>query len=637
MHDAEQWDRTVRELERQYPGKFLPKDEIFARIKRGSRIFIGTGCGQPGYLLQAMIDYAEANPKALFDTEMYVVLVFGLEQYRYEKLERYFRQQCFSIRENMRGTVNRGYGDYNAVFLSRVPGLFRRGLIPLDLAVIQVSLPDDRGRVSLGISVDVTRAAVEHAPLVIAQMNPQMPYVGGDALIPLEELDCIVPYAEPLFEFHYRPLDEIDSKIGRYAASLIEDGSTLQAGHGSTARAVLPFLESRSHLGIHSELLNDDLVRLIRSGAVDNTRKGFDTGRTVATICLGSRDTYEFLHNNDSVELRGVDYTNNPVVIARHDNMVALNGILSIDLTGQATAESIGRTFYSGLGGIADFARGASLASEGKSIVVLRSTDRSGKISRIVPFLKEGEGVTLGRGDMQYVVTEYGIAALTGKNIRERAMDLIGIAHPDFRPWLIEEARQNNLIYRDQVFIAGEGGRYPEDLERRAVTSSGEEVFLRPVKFSDERLLKEFKYSLSLESLYNRFVSHKEMPHEILQKLVVIDYLKEMAIFAVRRQEEREVILGVGRYFIEDGHFANFAVAVRDDCQKQGIGTLLLSRLIEVAREKGLSGFTVDVLLENKSMIALLNHFRKEGHRLDKSIEGDMGLYILHFGEIVQG
>jgi hypothetical protein len=264
---------------------------------------------------------------------------------------------------------------------------------------------------------------------------------------------------------------------------------------------------------------------------------------------MGKRETYEYIHDNPSFEFRTIDYTNNPLVIAQHHHMTAINSALEIDLTGQATAESLGKLFYSGIGGQADFMRGAPLAPHGKTILTIQSTAENETVSRIVPFLREGTGVTLHRGDVHYIVSEYGIAYLHGKNIRERSMELISIAHPKFRPWLIEEAKKNALIYKDQAFIPGERGEYPEFLETHRITRTGLNVFFRPVKMSDESILQDFLYSLSDDSLYRRFISsRKDMPHERVQQYVIIDYTKEITLLAVSQEGNMEVTLGIGQY-----------------------------------------------------------------------------------------
>lgn len=372
--------------------------------------------------------------------------------------------------------------------------------------------------------------------------------------------------------------------------------------------------------------MSDGLVDLIKAGVINNSRKTIDHGKTVASFCMGNKSTYAFLDNNPSISLRTLDYTNNPVMMSRIDNMVAINSALEIDLSGQATSESIGGIFYSGIGGHQDFMRGALFARNGKSILALKSTSKNDTVSRIVPALKEQAGVTLNRGDVRYVVTEYGIAYLHGKNIRERAMSLIAIAHPKFRPWLIDEAKKRGLIFKDQAFIPGKRGEYPEDLETYLTTKTGLQVFIRPVKISDESLLKDFFYSLSDKSIERRFIStRKDMPHERLQNFVIIDYTKQIVLVAIKGDVDNSYISAVGQYGIDDAtHTAEVAFAVRDSEQNNGIGFELLKYLTYLAKRQGLLGFTAEVLVENKPM---LHVFEKGGFDIKKKI--DSGVYEL--------
>ncbi len=611
-----------------YPDKFAAENFIFKRIKRGEKIFISTGCGQPQYLLQALVNYLESHPGAFFDTEVFHVWNLGVAPYADEKFRDNFRLNSFFVSDSTRDAVNKGLADYTPIFLSQVPELFYRRLVPLDVALIQTSLPDEHGYVSLGISVDISKAAVESAELVIAQVNAHMPRIHGDGFIHLQDIDFVIPYDEPILEFHPRVVDtEVIEQIGSHVSNLIQDGDTLQVGYGSTTNAVLAHLDNKKQLGIHTELLSDGIVELMEKGVIDNTQKSHNRGRTVATFAMGSQKTYEFLNDNPTVEFRTVDYTNDPLVIAKHDNMIAINGALQIDLTGQSTAESIDQLFFGGIGGQADFMRGAMFAQDGKTILTLPSTSESGEHSRIVPLLREGAGVTLNRGDIHYVVTEYGIAYLHGKNIRERAMELIAIAHPKFKPWLVEEAKRLNLIYKDQAFIPGKAGEYPEELETYRTTKTGLEIFLRPVKISDEPLLKDFFYSLSDESLRRRFMgAQKSMPHERLQDFVVIDYTRDLVILALlTHDEEKEEVIGIGQFNIDEvTHTADVAFAVSDDYQGQGVGAQLLAYLTYLAKKRGLLGFTADVLADNWRMIRL---FEKMGFDIKKRLEA--GTYEL--------
>ncbi len=614
---------SLQKFESIYKEKFLSVDQIFQKIHLGDRIFISTACGEPQYLVNSMVKYVENHPKALLDSEVMHVWTLGLAPYANEKYKRNFRYNSFFIGDNAREAINKGLADYSPIFLSQIPGLFRKGMVSLDVALIQTSLPDEHGFVSLGVSVDIVKAATEISRMVVAQINKNMPRVHGDGFIHISELDYIVHHDEPLLEYQDEPDNEVAKQIGKYVSKLVENGDTVQVGYGSIPNAVLASLVNKKNLGIHTELISDGLVELMKKGVVNNSQKTINRGKTVATFCMGNKNTYEYIHDNPAIEFRTVDFTNDPLLIARHKNMTAINSALEIDLTGQASAESIGHTFYSGIGGQADFMRGAVLSENGKTILTIPSTADNGKVSRIMPFLKEGAGVTLNRGDIHYVVTEYGIAYLHGKNIRERAMELIAIAHPKFKPELIKGAKERNLIYKDQAFITGKGGEYPSDIETHRISKAGIKILLRPVKISDEPLLKEFFYSLSDSSMYKRFIStRKDMPHERLQDFAVIDYRKEMFLLATTQESEREKVLGLGQYWIdEETHTGDIAFVVLDNYHRQGIGEELLTYLTLLAKKQGLLGFTAEVLVDN---IPMQNLFNKAGFDISKRVSENL-------------
>jgi acyl-CoA hydrolase/GNAT superfamily N-acetyltransferase len=609
---------TLEDWRKKFPDKFATEETAFQCIHRGDTIFIGSACAEPQYLVQGIIRYVQSNPKAFFDTEVLGVRTLGVAPYATEKFRDNFRLNSFFIGDSTREAVNTGVADYTPVFLSEVPELFRLGLERVDVALIQTSLPDEHGYLSLGVSVDIVKAAAQAARVVVAQVNRYMPRVHGDTFLHMDNVDILVPYDEPILEYADPADTAIAQRIGKYVAKLVEDGDTIQVGYGSIPNAVIANLAGKKHLGVHTELLSDGIVELMKQGVIDNTRKTVNPGKTVATFCMGKQSTYEFLHDNPAIDFRQIHYTNNPLLIARQDNMVAINSALEIDLTGQSTAESIGRVFHSGVGGQADFMRGAVLARGGKSILAIQSTAAGETVSRIVPTLSQGAGATLTRGDIRYVVTEYGIAYLRGKNIRERAMALIAIAHPKFREWLVEEAKKAGFIYADQMIMLGEKGRYPEELETYRKTKSDMDIFLRPIKMTDEHELKDFIHGLSDRSLYTRFISKRQdIPHERLQELVVIDYTQEMAIMAVVEGEEgKETFAGVGRYYIyPDRQSAEVAFAVRDDFQNNGIGQELLTYLTYLARRQGLLGFTAEVLAGNEPM---LHVFEKGGFEMQR-------------------
>lgn len=605
-------DDALSRLCRENPDKFVPEERIFANIRPGDRIFLGTACAEPQYLMASLTEYVRRNPKAILDTEILQVWTLGVAPYNDDRLRPHMRYNSFFIGNNTRSLVNRGLADYTPIFLSQVPALLRRRLVPIDVALVQVSLPDEHGYFSLGLSVDIVKAAVDSASMVVVQVNPRMPRVYGEGFIHLDRIDFAVIHDEPLLEFEANVPDEMARRIGSYVARIVEDGDTIQAGYGSIPNAVLSALSRKKHLGVHTELFSDGIADLMRRGVIDNSQKTVNRGKAVTSFCMGHRSTYDFIDDNPAVEFRGIDYTNDPLVIASHEKMVAINSAMEIDLTGQATAESIGTTFYSGIGGQADFMRGAVLSKGGTSILALQSTAEQGEVSRIVPFVRQGAGVTLNRGDIRYVVTEFGIAYLHGKNIRERAMALIAIAHPRFRSWLIWQAKELNLIYKDQAFIPGKAGEYPEHLESRKITRTGLAILLRPVRITDEAALKDFFYSLSDQSMYTRFLTaRKEMPHEKLQEYTVIDYTRKMVILATVEKEGQEFMVGLAEYYLDEESLgANVAFTVRDEYQNKGVGTELLQYLVHLARREGLHSLTAEVLVENKPMMRVFQKLK---------------------------
>ncbi len=614
-----------------FPEKFITEDKIFSNIHRGDRIFISTACGEPQYLVNSMVQYAESHPKSIVDAELMQVWTLGVAPYAEQKFGSNFRHNSFFVGDNTRGSVNEGMADYTPIFLSRIPQLFRSKMIPIDVALIQTSLPDQNGYVSLGISVDICMDAIENASMIIAQMNPRMPRVHGDTFLSLEKIHYVILHDEELLEYDPAVPDEIARQIGRHVASIVNDGDTIQVGYGSMPNAIVSSMGDKNNLGIHTELLTQSMAELIKKGVVDNSRKSLDRGKTVAAFCMGVKDTYEYIDDNPFIEFKRISYTNNPLVIAQNNSMRAINAALQIDLTGQATAESIGNQFFSGIGGSADFMRGAMLSPGGKTILVLQSTARNGEVSRIMPFLDPGTGVTLNRGDINYVVTEYGIAYIHGKNIRERAMDLIAIAHPKFRPWLIEEAKRLKLIYKDQAFIPGKRGEYPAHVETIRTTRQGSTLKIRPVNINDETLIKDLFYALSDQSFQRRFMSTRlDMPHERRQDFVVIDYTKELVLLAfIMEPDGREVLAGMGQMIKEEKtHVAEVAFAVRDDMHNRGIGSELLSYLILLGKREGLLGFTAEVLAENRPM---LHVFEKLFPNLEKRLEEGVYELVLRF------
>ncbi len=609
----------------QYANKIVSAAEAMSHIKAGNKIFVGTGCAAPQTLIEAMT----AERQGVTDAEIFHLLTMGVAPYARDKFPERFRFNSFFIAENVRDAVQQGLGDYTPVFLSEIPRLFESGRTPLDVALIQVAPPTADGMVNLGISVDIVKSATENANLVIAEVNPRMPRTCGSSQIPADYIDFFVESDRPLLTYHPVEVDDTIRRIGRNVASLIEDGSTIEVGIGAIPQAILEFLKDKRDLGIHTEMFTDQLVDLIESGVVSGSKKIHERGKVVASFIMGTQKLYDFVNDNPMIELHPSEYVNDPFVISGHPRMVAINVALEVDLTGQVCADSLGHKFYSGIGGQLDFIRGAARSPGGKPIIAMKSTAKNETISRIVSMLSPGAGVVTTRGDVHYVVTEYGIADLHGKNIRERTMELINIAHPKFRSQLLREAKQLHYAYEDQIELPWERTRYPEEFERCQVIADGTQVFFRPVRFTDEDATREFFYSVSPASIYHRFFQPvKSLPHSKVMPLVSIDYEKDMAIVATINDVAGEKILAVGRYIrsSQEEKMAEVAFMVRDEWQNRGMGRALLEQLIEIAKMNGIEGFVASVLHDNKQMMAV---FHNAGYSLKTSFEE--GIYTLSF------
>jgi len=412
-------------------------EEAVSVIKSGDRVFVHSIAAAPRRLIDAMT----ARAPELRVVEVVSIHTEGAAPYAEPEMARSFRVNSLFVGANVRHAVQDGRADYLPVFLSEVPQLFRGGVLPLDVALVQVSPPDRHGYCSLGVSVDATRAAVQTARTVIAQVNPNMPRTHGDGLIHEDQIDWLVEGADPIPEPVVHPITDEERAIGRHCAELVDDGSTLQIGIGSLANATLAALKDHQRLGVHTEMLSEGVVDLVEKGVITGEAKRIHPGKIVGTFALGSRKLYDFLDDNPLVAMLDVAYVNDAAVIRRNPKVAAINSAIEVDLTGQVCADSIGDHQFSGVGGQMDFIRGAALSEGGKPIIALPSVTHHGE-SRIVSFLKPGAGVVTTRAHVHFVVTEHGIADLWGKNLRQRAAALIGIAHPSHRDALAAEARR---------------------------------------------------------------------------------------------------------------------------------------------------------------------------------------------------
>jgi acyl-CoA hydrolase len=403
-------------------------EEAVTIIQSNSRIYVQAAAATPSLLTQALTN----RHSELRNVEICHLHTEGNAPYANPALSHAFHVNSFFIGKNVRHTLQAGNGSYTPVFLSELPNLFRKGTLPLDYTLIHVSPPDLHGYCSLGVSVEATLAAIQHSKVVIAQVNPNMPRTFGDSILHISEIDYIVSVDVPLFEQQIEIPSAIESKIGTYIASLIDDKSTLQMGIGSIPNAALANLKHHKDLGLHTEMFSDGVIDLIENGIINCKHKGIGKGKALATFLIGSKRLYDFVDNNPFVEMRESSYVNDTSIIRKNPKMVAINSAIEVDLTGQVCADSIGARMYSGVGGQMDFIRGAALSEGGKAIIALPSTTKKGE-SRIVPFLKQGAGVVTTRSHSQYIITEYGIADLYGKTLKQRAESLVNIAHPDHR------------------------------------------------------------------------------------------------------------------------------------------------------------------------------------------------------------
>ncbi|MBN1443740.1 MAG: GNAT family N-acetyltransferase [Planctomycetes bacterium] len=619
MPEAKDWKT-------QFHDRIASARAAVGEIRSGNRIFIGTGCGVPKTLVEALVNEA----RHLADCDIYHLLTIGDAPYAQARYRDRFRLHTFFISDNVREAVREGAADYIPICLSDIPDEFDSGRCPLDVALIQVSPPDSNGLMSLGVSVDIVRTAAENARMVIAEVNEQTPRTCGNSLIHVNDVDHLVPADYPLPEYHIPKPDETIRRIGQYVAQLVDDGCTLEIGIGTVSQSVLEFLKDKKDLGIHTEMFTDSLVDLIKAGVITCSKKSVDRGKVVVSFCMGTQRLYEFIHNNLFIEFHPTSYVNDPFLISRHHKMVGINMALQVDLTGQICSDSVGHEFYSGFGGQIDFIRGAARARGGKPIIALPSTAKGETISRIVPTLSQGAGVVVTRGDVHYVVTEYGIAYLHGKSVMERALSLINIAHPKFRNELLKEAKRLRFVREEQIELPWESMEYPESLQRTHVLKDGTQVLFRSIKTTDDRSLKDLFYSLSQESIYYRFFQPlKELTFSKRQPFVSIDYTRELALVGVVEDPGGDQIVAVGRYARDPkSRAAEVAFLVRDDWQNLGIGHYLFQTLAEIARSKRIDTFQASVLASNHAMLRVFqaSGFDLKMHREDEVYEIEVDL-----------
>jgi acyl-CoA hydrolase len=582
-------------------GKLVDARQALAAIRPGSRIYIGTGCAAPRGLIAAL----EAMEPSPADLE-YVSFLSTLGQTSAAHVPggRY-RHRSFFVGSDVRDLAASGRLDYVPISLEEVPRLIANGRLPIDVALLQVSPPDARGFVSLGISVDLAPAILGVARHVIAEINPAMPRTHGASFVHVDRFDALVGVDTPVTEYLHPPVEETASRVAQYIAAIIEDGSTLQIGLGRVPNEALRHIKDRRDLGIHSDVITDAVVDLVEDGVVTGRHKSLHRDRIVTSYCLGTRRLYDFVHDNPRLDFLPIEEVCDPVAIAANHRMVSITQAFAIDLTGQVCVDQFEGQFYGGLSTQAAFTRGAARSPGGKPIVCLASTTDDGA-PRIKPLLEAGDGVGIARSDVHYVVTEYGIAYLFGKSIRERALAMIEVAHPDHRDALVESARNLGYVPREQ-YLASQRA-YPVHEERRTKLAGGTELLIRPTHAVDADALRSLFHLLSPDDVYTRFFHRvRTLSYRDLQALCNVNHDTQVAFLAVTGPRENEVVVGSGCYFLNSTtNLAEVAYMVAPEWQGLGVGTALQTCLQDYAIARGVRGFVAEILPGNARMRRLI-------------------------------
>ncbi|MBW2218281.1 MAG: GNAT family N-acetyltransferase [Deltaproteobacteria bacterium] len=608
--------------------KVVSAESAISQIKGGDRVFIGTGCGEPQHLIQAMV-----NDESIQDITIYQMLSSTLAQFvEDDSFLKRFSIKLFFISRPLRQAAFDGKIDYIPAYLSQIPELFKSQRIGLDVALIQVSPPDEFGYCSLGVSVDITRAGLESAKLVIAQVNPRMPKTWGDSFVHTDDIDFFVPHEESLVEGLSGMQDnEVSRRIGHFISQLVSDGATLQIGFGQLPYVILKYLDGKKDLGIHTQLITDGFLPLFEKNVITNKKKTFLPGRVVASLCMGSENIYRYVDNNPMFYFCSSDFVNDPTEIARNDNLISISSALEVDITGQVCTDSVGYLFYSGIGDQVDFIRGSAMSKGGFSIIALPSTAQNGTVSRIVSHLSEGAGVATTRGDVNFVVTEYGIAELQGKGIYQRVIELAQIAHPKFRDSLIKEAKKHRYIFGDQLPPSSDDLIFLENYKSVLELKNRRIVEFRPMLPSDEFSSRNFYYSLQEKTIFYRFFYKKKIfSHKMMQKQwSTVDYRRNMSILGLVQKGGHKEIMAIGTYAEVEEHIAEVAFVVREDLQGFGIASYLLGVLEEIAKENNYTKFTASVLRGN---VAMIHIFKKQYPSLETSFVGGSEMeFIMDF------
>jgi len=604
-------------VQAEFQDKITTPEDAVSCVKPGDHVFVGTACATPVTLAMAL----EHLAKNLDDVHLYHFIATDAIAFEDGIAKTKFYHKAFFVDHDMREVIKQGKGDYIPISIAQVPTLIKNGGLAIDVAMVQVSMPDQHGFVSLGVSADIGHAVVQNAAVVIAELNPNMPRTYGDTFISMDRIDRAVIVDCPVIEYVHPHVDDaISERIAQCVARIIDDGATLQIGLGRIPNTMLRYLKDRRDLGVHSDVITDDIIDLVTRGIITGQAKSMHRGQIVASYCIGTRRLYDLIDNNPMFAFYPIEYVSNPSVISRNNKMVSVTQAWAIDLMGQVCSDQFGGELYSGVSTQPDFMRGAADAPEGKPIICLAATTGDGKESRIRPLLREGEGVTIPRADVHYVVTECGTAYLFGKTIREKALALIEIAHPSFRPRLLEEAKRLGYVREEQVLKCK--GDYPLEEEREFELKNNAKILVRPSKPSDVSGLQDLFYKLPPKDIYTRFFNNlKSLSISQAEHLCNVDYENEMAFVVTTEKREKEKIIGSAFYAVNPStRMADVGYMVLHEWHGMGLGAILQQRMVEYAKARGLRGFTADILSENAAMLKLAQKCGRVATKLSQGL-----------------
>ncbi len=597
-----------------YSAKVISEEKVLEKIKPGQKIFVSSGVAAPGKVLTAL---AGSDARNIRDLEIIQLITLGKYLQSSSENPRY-RLKTFNVGESISKDISEGKVDFIPANLMELPYIFLSGAVAVDVAIIQTSMPGDNGFVSLGVALDVANIVIKQASLVIAEINPNMPVTLGETFLHISSFDYVVESDLPLIERENKPYDAIIDRIGWNISNLIEDGATVALHVGRVFNAVSAHLKNKKNLGIVTHVISDWAIDLIESGVISLDRSRISGGLITASYCYGSRTLYEYIDRNPIFEFYPIARLSNPFIVRRIQSLIGIMNVKKIDISGESVIFHSGDNLLTGYESKLSFALAATISKKGKAIVALNSVDREGKSNIVIRHDCDTDNPHSTLGVVKYIVTEYGVANLFGKSIRERALAMIDIAHPDHRESLLEQAKVLNYVYSDQIYIARHAANYPSMLETRKSLKDGLEIKIRPIKSSDEDMMRRLFYNFSDESKYFRYFAPKPlMPHKEMQKYVNIDYEDILSVVALVEKGRNERIIAEARYAYDKRADAyEIAFIVDEQFQGKGVASFMLNYLVKIARDRGIGCFIAYVLPRNEAMLKVFEKAKIESTRV---------------------